>query len=330
MRFAPFIQAGYGPNVIVDGSATENTVLTLSHWPKSGTPPELRGDTSAEVVFNYLDSPGFHVEADIVSNNHFDEDGLVGVFTMVEPSIAKRHRELLIQVAKAGDFGVVRSREAARIAFTIAAWADPDTSPLPESIFKTPYAEMAAGLYLELLKLLPNLLTNLNDYQTFWEAEDDALTVSEALMRDGIITIAEQPDLDFAVVRIPENLNAHRVHRFTQARMAECHPFALHNATNCTKLLVATGNNVELQHRYESWVQMFSRRPAPRVDLSPLANELNQMETAGGRWVFDGVDRITPKLHLDGNPATSIPLETIIQRVEHHLRTCPPAWNPYD
>jgi hypothetical protein len=54
------------------------------------------------------------------------------------------------------------------------------------------------------------------------------------------------------------------------------------------------------------------------------------METAGGRWEFDGVDRITPKLHVDGSPVTSIPLEMIIQRVEHHLRTGPPAWNPYD
>jgi hypothetical protein len=27
----------------------------------------------------YLDSPRFHVEADAVSNNHFDEDGLVGI-----------------------------------------------------------------------------------------------------------------------------------------------------------------------------------------------------------------------------------------------------------
>ena len=78
-------------NVIVDGAATQSTILTLSHWPKSGTPPELKGDTSTEIVFNYVDAPRFHVHADAVSNNHFDEDGLIGIFTLVAPSMAVRH-----------------------------------------------------------------------------------------------------------------------------------------------------------------------------------------------------------------------------------------------
>jgi hypothetical protein len=75
---------------------------------------------------------------------------------------------------------------------------------------------------------------------------------------------------------------------------------------------------------------MASRRPAPRVDLSGLATELNREETTTGRWIFDGVDQITPKLHLEGNAVTSIPVEDIVKRVEHHLRTGPAAWNPYD
>jgi hypothetical protein len=74
---------------------------------------------------------------------------------------------------------------------------------------------------------------------------------------------------------------------------------------------------------------MASRRPALRVDLSGLANELNQEEKAAGRWVFDGVDQITPRLHLEGSSATSIPLDRIVSRIEYVLRTEPPAWNPY-
>jgi hypothetical protein len=66
------------------------------------------------------------------------------------------------------------------------------------------------------------------------------------------------------------------------------------------------------------------------VDLSELASELNQEETTGGRWVFDGVDQITPKLHLEGSVTTSIPIDAIVRRVEHHLRTGPSAWDPYD
>lgn len=330
MRFLPYDQIDSVPNVIVDGARTKHTILTLSHWPKSGTPVELKADTSAEIVFTYLDSSQFHVHADVVSNNHFDEDGLVGIFTMLTPAEAERHRDLLIDVARAGDFGTFSDRRAARIVFTLSAYADADTSPLPSSLFTCPYAERAGELYVRLLDILPRLLTNLHDYRPLWESEDEKLSASEELIDQGIVTIEELPELELAVIRMPQDLVPRRVHRFTQQRLAGCHPFALHNRTRCTRLLVLQGRQVELQYRYEGWVQMISMRPLPRVDLSDLANELNQDEDAVGRWVFDGVDQITPRLHFEGSAGTSIPVEDIVKRVEHHLRTGRPAWNPYD
>jgi len=330
MRFLPYTQTTAVPNVIVDGARNDQTVLTLSHWPKSGSPAELEGDTSTAIVFNYLDSPRFHVEAEAVSNNHFDEDGLVGMFAMLQPSVAQRHRDLLVDVAQAGDFGVFVRRQAARIAFVLSACADPESSPLPSRLFTLPYADLASELYIQLLDVLPRLLTNVDDYRTLWESEDAKLTASEKLFEQGLITIEERHDLDLALVRLPEDLGRQRVHRFTQQRLAECHPFALHNRTACTRLLLLQGRHVELHYRYESWVQLASRRPAPRVDLSDLASELNREETTGGRWVFDGVDRITPRLHLEGSATTSVPLDAIVRRVEHHLRTGRSAWDPYD
>ena len=330
MRFLPYARIKSVPNVIVDGARTENTVLTLSHWPKSGTPAELKGDTSTAIVFNYLDSPQFQVKADVVSNNHFDEDGLVGIFAMLEPTMAEHHRDMLVDVAQAGDFGIFARRQAARIAFALSAYADADTSPLPRSLFELPYSELASELYFRLLDVLPKLLANVDDYRALWESEDAKLAASEDLIDNGLITIEERPDLDLAVVRMPEDLTRHRVHRSTQERLTECHPFALHNRTACTRLLVLQGRRVELEYRYEGWVQLASRRPAPRVDLSALANELNHEESTEGHWVFDGVDQITPRLHLEGSTATSIPPDAIVRRVEHYLRTGPSAWNPYD
>jgi hypothetical protein len=330
MRFLPYDHIDSFPNIIVDGAGTKQTVLTLSHWPKSGTPVELKADTSAEIVFSYLDSPRFHVQAEVVSNNHFDEDGLVSIFAMLTPAMAERHRDLLIDVAQAGDFGTFSDRRAARIVFTLSAYIDAGTSPLPSSLFTQPYAERTGELYVRLLDILPRLLTNLNDYRPLWESEDEKLSASEELIEQGVVTIEERPDLELAVIRMPEELTSRRVHRFTQQRPAACHPFALHNKTRCTRLLVLQGRRVELQYRYEGWVQMVSRMPAPRVDLSDLAKELNHEEGAERRWVFDGVDQITPRLHLEGGAETSIPVEAIVKRVEHHLRTGRPAWNPYD
>src|SRR5262245_2313923 len=129
MKFIPYYELKV-PNIIVDGAPNEHTVLTLSHWPKSPTPRELKDDLSAQIVFHYLDHPQFHPNVGAVSNNHFDEDGLVSLFAILNPEKANFWRELLIDIAAARDFGTYRFPEAARIAFTIAAYADREKSPL--------------------------------------------------------------------------------------------------------------------------------------------------------------------------------------------------------
>jgi Family of unknown function (DUF6687) len=316
MRYVPYDELRGEPSVIVDGAATGGTVLTLSHWPKSGTPVEFAADTSAEIVFKYLDRPSARVAATAVSNNHFDEDGLIGMFAMVDPGTALEHRDRLIAAATAGDFGVCTSREAARMAFTISALADETTSPLPKETFNQPYAAQTAALYRKLLESVPGLLADLNVYRRFWEAEDRALAGSEALIDRGEIVIEERPGLDLAVVRVPEH-------------EAMPHVYALNTRTTCSRLLVILGRRVELRYRYESWVQFRSRAVAPRVDLSALAAELSREERPPGKWVFEGVEAITPSLHLTGSDGTSIAVDSIQARIEHHLRTGAPAWNPF-
>jgi hypothetical protein len=328
-HFVPYDQTISIPNVIVDGTANNGTVLTLSHWRRSGTPEELMADTSAEIVFKYLDAPRFHVAAEAVSNNHFDEDGLIGVFAFAQSRIALRHRELLIDAAQAGDFGVYKDRNAARIAFVISSYADPETSPLPKSIFQLRYPELAAELYREVLVVMPALLEDIHAYRAMWEEEDRKLTESEKLIGGGIVTIEERPELDLAIVRIPDTIDASRVHRFTQSRAVECHPFAIHNQTTRSRLLLIKGGDVEFQYRYESWVRMASRRPALRIDLTSLAEELNR-EEGDARWIFEGVDRIVPRLYRKGTRQGGIAAGRVIEFLERALRTNVAAWNPYD
>ena len=330
MRYVPYGQINSSPNIIVDGAACAGTLLTLSHWPKSGTPVDLKRDSSAEIALAYLDSPRFHVNAEIVSNNHFDEDGLVGIYTLLDPATAQKQREFLIDVASAGDFGVYRQRDAARVSFAISACADQAMSPFPKNIFELPYTELAGQIYQRLLEVFPRLLTNLNDYKHLWEEEDARLVDSEGLFERGEIAIEEELALDLAIIRIPLNLPAGPVHRFTQSRMAECHPFAINSHTRCSRLLVIEGQRLEFQYRYESWVQFVSRRPLARVDLGGFVNELNQAETSGGRWVFEGVDKITPRLYLEASPKSSHSPEQFLNRLKYYLMTGEPAWNPYD
>ena len=84
LAFRPYDDLDGVPNVVVDGTATEATTLTLSHWPGSpALPVDLLADLSAEMAFRYLDRrDALHGDATVVSNNHFDQDGLVGVFAL--------------------------------------------------------------------------------------------------------------------------------------------------------------------------------------------------------------------------------------------------------
>src|SRR5215468_6883761 len=135
MRYVPYEALGEEPNIIVDGPANAHTRITLSHWPYSPTAVALREDLSAQIVFRYLNESQWRVEADAVSNNHFDEDGLVSIFSILNPEAAQNQRDLLTDIAAAGDFGTYRYRNAARTTFVLSAFADADISPLDPGIF---------------------------------------------------------------------------------------------------------------------------------------------------------------------------------------------------
>jgi hypothetical protein len=145
------------------------------------------------------------------------------------------------------------------------------------------------------------------------------LDASEAMIRNGSIHIEEIPELDLAVVTLPEHLRGQRVHRFTQDRRATCHPMALHNVLNSFRVLLMQGRTFEFQYRYESWVRYVSRVPSPRIDLVPLAEQLSAMESGNGRWVFDGVDEITPKLALIDAEESRLSPQQFLVRIKEYL-----------
>ena len=88
LAYVPYDDLDGRPSVVVDGAAAPGTVLTLSHWPKAPTPPGLARDLSGQMAFAYAERPDLHGDAGCVSNNHFDQDGLVSVFALVDPTAA--------------------------------------------------------------------------------------------------------------------------------------------------------------------------------------------------------------------------------------------------
>ena len=143
--------AGYSaseifPNVVIDGSPNDSTVLTLTHWPGYPQPVGYHFDLSAEMAFHFLDAPIEHSPADIVTNNHFDQDGLVGLHALIDPEQSLRHRQLLIEIASAGDFAKTRDPRAARTSMTIDAYADVERSPIADRLTGS-YDAQCVALY---------------------------------------------------------------------------------------------------------------------------------------------------------------------------------------
>src|SRR5215204_1366471 len=98
MRYVPYEQLDGRSNVIVDGSPTAGTVLTVTHWPGYLPPAPLCADLSAQMAFQLLEHRDLMADAELVSNNHFDQDGLISIFALVEPDAALARRTLLEDV----------------------------------------------------------------------------------------------------------------------------------------------------------------------------------------------------------------------------------------
>ena len=330
-RFTPYAAARSLPNIVVDGPPLPSTLLTLSHWPNNQSPVTLRRDTSTATAFAYLDAIDQHQDVPWVTNNHFDEDGLFSMYAVVEPEQALQDRALLTAGSFAGDFGVVTSRDVARLCFAIEALADPDVSPLPAEIFAEP--DRVAALYTALLESLPAVLRDYHDgwprYGDLWALQDEHLESSRALLADGIVTLVEAPALDLVVVRIPAYLRRRTARRYLVDEPAAVHPFAINSATACSRILRVQGDHYEFEYRYESWVQLATRRVALRVRLDGLAGRLNELEKSPG-WVAEDPTGTAPRLHRpDGSPST-IPLDTFLLELEGALTSAEVAWDPYD
>jgi hypothetical protein len=329
LRFVPDADTTDVPNVVVDGAANAGTVLTLSHWPGSPTPRDLLEDLSAQIALRALDEPVRFDGVDVVTNNHFDQDGLASVYALAFPDEARARRDQVVDVARAGDFGAFAHRDSARISFAIAAYDDPDASPLGRELFSKPYDEQCAIFYTELLPRFGELLDHPDRWQALWEHEDAHLGESITAIEQGVVRIEERPELDLAVVTVPEHWAAQVTHRFTQRWTEAVHPMAVDNATERTRVLLVQGRSYRLELRYETWVMFVSGPVAPRPDLRDLARHLDALETGGARWEAEPPGALTPRLSVAGDGESSLEPEHVRREVERFLASAPAAWDPY-
>ena len=327
MRFEPYDDLAGRPNLILDGSPTAGTALTVTHWPGFPPPEEVAADLSAQMAFRLLERPEVVPDGvQLVSNNHFDQDGLVSIFAVTAPEAATARRARLEDVASAGDFATFRDRDAARLSMAISAvatGAEPSLPALPE-----PYPERTAVLYTEALGRLAAWCDRPGLVRHLWADEDDSLTRSDAAFDSGAATVEERPEVDLAVVAVDEGAPDAGGHRFGGDWVGGLHPMAVFSRTDRHVVATVRGRHYVVEQRYETWVQLRSRPLRLRRDLAPLAARLQDEEMGDAVWSATAVGGLTPRL-TSGEGESSMAPDRVGALLVDHLATSGPAWDPF-
>src|SRR5467141_1674283 len=108
------------PKLSIDG--TVDNAIHFSHWKGNQTAASVKADTSTEIALNLVSAPDREELTrgiDLVTNNHFDTDGVLSVWTVLTGERALELREKLIPAAEAGDFSEFTNENAIRASIVI-------------------------------------------------------------------------------------------------------------------------------------------------------------------------------------------------------------------
>src|SRR5687768_11848564 len=122
--------------IIVDGNKC-GAGIQLSHWPGNTTPAQLKADLSVEIVLRLLFSaePCIHrPHFDLATNDHYDTDGLLAIWALLNPTTSPGHMSALLAAAEAGDFYEFTSPQAVQFDLIVRAFESLESSPLAAQI----------------------------------------------------------------------------------------------------------------------------------------------------------------------------------------------------
>jgi hypothetical protein len=161
------------PAISCDG-LVPGAALDLTHWQGNRTPRPYKADTSTEIALNFVASPEAADQwaGAVVVNNHFDTDGVLSVWVLLDPEQAMACRELLVAAAVAGDFDEWPALER-------GLWLDAAIRALAAG------AADDAEAYHTALTQLPDLIRHIDRRRDLWGREWDDLQAAVAALESG-------------------------------------------------------------------------------------------------------------------------------------------------
>ena len=307
MRFEFYSEAlADVPKLSVDG--TVDSSIHFSHWEGNTTPAEVKADTSTEIALNLIASPNREALTngiDLVTNNHFDTDGTLSVWTVLNGERALPYRDLLIAAAEAGDFSEHSSDDGVRV--SIAIQGSDQASPNNDT--GSPLARLLAGenvdddarAYELVLPEVERLLTNINDYEPLWREGWESVAAAIESFERGESKVTELSDTKISLITLAPQL-------FDGAGFSPTRHSAPYTAiskfANGQLFLIAIPTNsgwfYRLDYPYYSWAETVVRPHVQRRDLTTVLQLLNSKESNHeGRWKPDNREMTSAVKFLD-------------------------------
>ena len=325
MRFEFYTEAlANVPKLSVDG--TVDNSIHFSHWEGNATPAELKADTSTEIAVNLVASPNRAALTngiELVTNNHFDTDGVLSVWTVLNGERALAYRDLLISAAEAGDFSEYSSDDGVRV--SIAIQGSDQASPNNDD--GSPLARMLAGeevdddarAYELVLPEVERLLTNINDYESLWrEGWENVVAAVESFER-GESKIAEYSQISL-IILAPGLFSGSG---FSPTRHAA--PYTAISKYARGELFViaipaGAGWFYRLDYPYYSWAETVVRPHIKHRELGGALQLLNDKESnRDARWQMDNREMTSAVKFLDNNrtlAASSLDPQDVVEALQ--------------
>ncbi|MGH9944791.1 MAG: DUF6687 family protein [Pyrinomonadaceae bacterium] len=285
------------PKLSVDG-LVPGPGVHLSHWRGNETPAEVKADTSTEIALNFAGSTRREELArgiTLVTNNHFDTDGVLSVWTVLAGERALELREPLIAVAEAGDFSAYTGAQGVRASIVIQGsdGATPDSgvlSPLARSLAGGTDVSEARAYELALPEV-ERVLTRTDEYEPLWRAEWEQIERALDSFARGASRVEEDDGegTKLSVVTLAPDLYGDS--GFKPTRHAAPYT-AISQYARGELFLVAVpmsgGWGYRVDYPYYSWAETVARPSVARRDFASAIERLNELEESPARrWQSD-------------------------------------------
>jgi hypothetical protein len=307
MKFEFYSDAIAGePKLSVDG--TVDNAIHFSHWKGNETPASVKADTSTEIVLNLVAAANrdqLTQGIDLVTNNHFDTDGALSVWTMLNGERALQLREKLIAAAEAGDFCELSSVDAVRASIVIQGSDSPTDksgSPLARQLAGEDINDEARAYEL-VLPHVERVITDTNAFEELWRESWTRIKAALDSFAKGASRVEEDTNARLSVVTLaPEVFGADGFDPYHHSA-----PFtAISHHARGELFLIATPLNhgwaYRIDYPYYSWAETVVRPAIARRDFSGLVSRLNELEkSTNGSWQIDSSELSSAIKFRDGS-----------------------------